>query len=160
MDRSALQSGLVPRMLSRLLAFVSRTGNQGLTKNTEKYRNMFSMPKILPLQTLSGKHFKTVLLHNCQQLARHPAGLLATGFPLLDRRFAAVEVFRKSRLANVGPFADFFDLFGLQRCRHRQARRFELAHGCLINRAHFLQRSGRDMNYRKVITFEFLFLSP
>lgn len=89
---------------------------------------------------------QAVLLDDGEQLQGHAAGALGSGLPLLYRRFAGVEVARKYRLADLVGLAQTPDILGRIGGWGRQARCVEIAHGCLGNRAHAVQRARRAVD--------------
>jgi len=99
-----------------------------------------------PASLPSNQNLQPILLHHGEQLAGHAAGALGTGFPLLDRGLAGVQIARKHRLAHIVGLAQLAHRFGRESGRHRQARRVEIAHRRLVDRAHLLQRLGRSVD--------------
>jgi len=49
-----------------------------------------------------------MLLHDRQELERHPTGLLGAGLPLLHGALAGVEIAGEDRLADVMALAELF----------------------------------------------------
>ena len=56
------------------------------------------------------EHLQPVLLHEREELERWPAWALGTGFPLLNRRLARVQITGKDRLADMVVLAERLDL--------------------------------------------------
>ena len=69
-----------------------------------------------------------MLLHDGEQLQRHPAWMLGAGLPLLDGALAGVEVERKHRLADIVALAQTLDLLRRDGRRYGQAGFVEAAH--------------------------------
>jgi hypothetical protein len=65
--------------------------------------------------------FQAVLFDDGEELERHPTRLFCAGLPLLNRRFACIQVAGEDRLANSKTLAQLLlNLFGLERRREPQ----------------------------------------
>ncbi len=78
------------------------TGNSNATGGIGPVRALLNVRTLPPsVKAQLRKHLQPVLLYERQELERRPAWALGTGFPLLNRRLARVQIAGKDRLAHM-----------------------------------------------------------
>src|SRR5271156_2614208 len=98
-----------------------------------------------------------MFLHDREELECHSAWPLRSGLPLLNRRFAGIEVTGENRLADAKTLAQLFDLLGIERRRSRKTGRVEAAHRRFVDSTHLEHRRGRGVDRLKCVVLEFTF---
>jgi hypothetical protein len=92
---------------------------------------------------------QTMLPYHRQQPQRHTTRLLCPRRPLLNRRFAGIQVSREDRLAHSKTLPQLPNLLRLKERRSSKARGVEIPRRSLVDSAHLVHRLGGRMDRLK-----------